>query len=515
MRKQIALGCVVTATLFSSASRAQEASEPSIAELVARLGALEDANARLTAEVERLRQAQEHSSTPPMPQAPTAATARAAAQPVRAAAPGTATSLPAAATNSASGPALGIAPAYGYALLDHAENINRRQILQLEARRDGELDAMVTLSGAVTAIADAQWSNTTNKFGYLMRHPTGSNERTRATQEIVLHSAQLAFTVAPTRGITAYAEMLYDPEQSFGAGTITTLSRNQVQLRKAWVMAGDLSRSPLYAAIGKMDVPFGLQDTVSPFTNSTNWHAFAPLAYGGLAGYYDKGLSLRAMAIVGGSQFRGANTSVDGTNVPSKVNNFALDASYTLNLAPTTQLRLGGSYLHGTAYCQSYPVFHFNPCEGRNPAWGIYGKLDAGRLHLIGDFARTIRVLPGTQVPDAVNPDLAHYSASRISSLTLGARYNLPVSVRETNVSFEFSRFNSGPDGAPWERQEQWVAGLSHRLADSVDLFGEYVHTVGYVPLNFLSGGNFPDGSTWSVHSARSNVLVTGVQAAF
>ncbi|WP_300399223.1 hypothetical protein, partial [uncultured Sphingobium sp.] len=391
---------------------------------------------------------------------------------------------------------VGTNAAYAYQMLDHAENVNTKPLVQLAALQSGELTDRVTLSGGITAIANYQWATVDSKFGYLMRHPTSANQLGDNVSEVVLHSANLALTARLLPNVTGYAELLYDPEQSFGQGTITALARNQIQLRRGWVMFGNLDQLPVYALVGKMDTPFGLNDTVNPFTNSTNWHAFAPLAYGGLAGYYDKGLSLRAMAIVGGSQFRGANTSVDGTNVPSKVNNFALDASYTLNLAPTTQLRLGGSYLHGTAYCQSYPVFHFNPCEGRNPAWGIYGKLDAGRLHLIGDFARTTRVLPGTQVPDAVNPDLAHYSASRISSLTLGARYNLPVSVRETNVSFEFSRFNSGPDGAPWERQEQWVAGLSHRLADSVDLFGEYVHTVGYVPLNFLSGGNFPDGST-------------------
>ena len=38
------------------------------------------------------------------------------------------------------------------------------------------------------------------------------------------------------------------------------------------------------AAIGKMEAPFGLMDTVSPFTASTVWHAFGGLAWGALAG---------------------------------------------------------------------------------------------------------------------------------------------------------------------------------------------------------------------------------------
>ena len=37
----------------------------------------------------------------------------------------------------------------------------------------------------------------------------------------------------------------------------------------------------------------------------------------------------------------------------------------------------------------------------------------------------------------------------------------------------------------------------------------------GYVPLNFLSGGNFPDGSTWSVFDSSTDVVMAGAQVAF
>ena len=46
-------------------------------------------------------------------------------------------------------------------------------------------------------------------------------------------------------------------------------------------------------------------------------------------------------------------------------------------------------------------------------------------------------------------------------------------------------------------------------------MFGEYIHTDGWVPLNFLSGGNFPDGSTWSERDATTDILTFGIQAAF
>lgn len=479
--------------------------------LVERLERLEAANAKLQAEVRDLRSsnAPEQAVEPVTPYTPAPMLAPAQAPAATASA---ASVEPQRAVRNSS--VVGINPAYGYAILDHAEGVNQRLLMQLNARRDGKLTDMVTLSGGVTVIANAQFSNRKDKFGYLMRHPTPNNQRTKATQDLAVSSAQLAATFLPEDYVTGYVEMLYDPQQSFASGTLTALARNQVQVRKAYVMVGNLAKSPFYVAIGKMDVPFGLQDTVSPFTNSTNWHAFAPLAYGGQVGYSRNGVNVRVMALMGGAQFRSANTPVDGTAVPAKVNNFTVDGSYTLSFNDTGTLRVGGSYIHGSAYCQGYPVFHFNPCADNVPAWSAYGQLDMGRLRLIGELARTTKVWPGTQVPDPRNP-LSQFAASRVTAFTVGGRYLMPVLEGGSKVSVEYSKFIAGPEGAPWQRQDQLVVGLSHRLSPSVDLGGEYIRVNGFAPLNFVSGGNFTDGSTWSDSSAQSNVLMLALQAAF
>jgi hypothetical protein len=63
--------------------------------------------------------------------------------------------------------------------------------------------------------------------------------------------------------------------------------------------------------------------------------------------------------------------------------------------------------------------------------------------------------------------------------------------------------------------------GIATFVTPSVKLFAEYIHTNGYAPLNFISGdvdppaGIFPVGETHSDNSARSDVLVLGVNAAF
>lgn len=506
-KKFLLLSAAALPALFSAPAFA--ASDADVRALVERLERLEADNARLEAQINSL----EQQDAPPPPSS-IAPSGMAPAWKDAPKAVASATHWDSPQGGIAPEKTVGISLEYSFDMLDHAEGVNKRLIRQLKARQTGEVDSILTLGGSVIAIANAHFSNRANKFGYLMRHPSGNNQRTKQTQEITVASAQLAFTISPTDDITAYAELLYDPEQSFGAGTLTALARNQVQVRKAYVMWGNLNKSPLYLAAGKMDVPFGLQDTVSPYTNSTNWHAFAPLALGGQVGYYDNGLSVRAMAVMGGAQFRSANTSVDGTAIPSKLNNFAVDANYTYGFADDGSIMVGGSYIHGSAYCQAYPVVHFNPCTDNVPAWAAYGQLDWGRLRLLGEFARTTKAWPGTQVPDITNP-LSQFAASKVTSLTAGGRYNVSGDDKATNLSVEYSRYIAGPDGAPWHRQNQVVAGISRRLSKSVDLFGEAIHTDGFAPLNFISGGNQPAGATWSDASARSNVLMLGIQAAF
>lgn len=477
-----------------------------LAALEARFDALADENETLRAEVERL--------TPPAPTAaPTLVMTHSAA--------------PQASTASTATPKLGYddvlvgtSSTYAYRVLDPAVDVTTKPLVQLEAMQAGELDQRVTLSGAVIGIVNAQWSNTPNKFGYLMRNPTSANQIGDRVSEALLHSANLAITARVAPAVTAYAELLYDPQQSFGPGTITALSRNQISLRRGWIMLGDLDKAPVYALVGKMDTPFGLQDTVSPFTNSTNWHAFAGLAYGAQVGYVADGLHVRAMAIQGGAQFRSANVPVQGTAVPSRLNNFAVDARYTLGLGGIDNgLTVGASYKHGTAYCQNYPVFHFNPCDDNVPGVAAYGKLSYGPLTLIGEYAQATNIWPGTKVPDPTNP-LSIFDAVKPKAFTLGGRFGFGGLVqaeqrRAFALSGEFSKFIAGDDGAPWERQTQVVLGGSWFPVSNVNMFGELIHVDGFVPLNFLSGGNFPDGSTWSEPGVNTNVVLVGAQVAF
>ena len=408
--------------------------------------------------------------------------------------------------------------AYSYEVLDPTTDINRKQRLILERRQDGTLTPnSVNVQGAVTAIATYQTSNRQEKFGYLMRHPTSTNQMGDEVSEAAIHSTQLGFTASLGDWITGHAQILFDPEQSFGRGTNTDLERNQLQMRRAYVLFGNLDRSPFFVSLGKMAVPFGLTDTVNPFTASTVWHAFGAMANGATVGYASDGLNLSVMAVQGGAQFRAANTPVEGTAVPSKLNNLAVDVHYDVKLDTTTSLLLGGSHLRGSAYCQDFPVTHFMPCQDNNPAFDIYARLVADDFTLKAEFAQTFDEWPGT-----FNPAMPEFAASDVTSFDIGAKYGFDLDGVAFDLSAEFSRFEAGPDGAPWERQDQLVLGTAWFLQPSVKLFAEYVRVNGFAPLNFISGGSVRDDDgnimpdrTISDSSARADIFLVGVNAAF
>jgi hypothetical protein len=428
---------------------------------------------------------------------------------------------------------------YNYKVLDHAENSNTKQLYQLQALREGKLESKLTLGGQVTALVNYQKANEDSKFGWLMRHPTSSNQIGDEVSEAVIHSANLNLTAKLSDDFSAYVELLYNPEQNFSSGSsITGLPRNNVNVRRAYVMWGNLDKSPFYGSLGKMDIPFGLNDTVSPFTNSTNWHSFAGLAYGATLGYATDNLHMRLMAIQGGAQFRNANTPVEGSNVPSKLNNFAVDVNYNFDVSSEGTWKLGASYQHGSSYCQGYTdtpesahstypalipgvtvntkpqgVLHFNSCEDNNPAAALYSRYENDKVLIIAEFAKTLDEWPGTH-----NPYIPQFAAQENTTFTLGGRYSGDVGLTEKmDFSVEFSRFEAGASGSDWEKQDQLVFGSSYYVMPSVNLFAEAIFVDGWVPLNFLSGGNPGSevGTSWSSQSSTTEVLTLGIQAGF
>jgi hypothetical protein len=419
-------------------------------------------------------------------------------------------------TTSDSKAQIGINSALSYKMLEPNEDLRKISIL-LEEKRGGALkNKSLVIGASLITIGDYQKSNEDSKFAYLMRHPTSNNQIGEEVSEAVVHSFQLGFTGIVNNWIAMHTEILYNPEQSFGTGIITGLERNLLQLRKGYVLFGDLDKFPVYGAIGKMDAPFGQTGTVSPFTNSTVWHAFGGLGYGAQVGFKAHNIHATIMGVQGGAQFRGLNTPVgDTTNVPSKINNLVADLNYTINIGESSRVVVGGSYMHGSAYCHEFPVFHFDPCPENNPATTAYGRLILNeRFTLKGSYATTSNVWPGTYNP---TPPLDVWEAAKVTSMDIGVKYRFNLDGKFVYaLSGEFSDFQAGPGGSPWERQDQYILGFSGMMDNSSKLFVELFRTDGYVPLNWISGSNafapFPPGETHSVRNAFSYGIVVGAQ---
>lgn len=129
----------------------------------------------------------------------------------------------------------------------------------------------------------------------------------------------------------------------------------------------------------------------------------------------------------------------------------------------------------------------------------------------MGGFATTVNEWPGSFNP---NPPLDVWEATKVTSLVAGASYKVSDNgMYAFTLSGEFSNFVAGPDGSPWDRQNQYVLGGSLMIHKSSKLFIELFRTEGYAPLNFLSGGNFEDqGTTHADRDARSHGIVFGGQ---
>ena len=125
---------------------------------------------------------------------------------------------------------IGINPEFSYKMLDQNQNLRKVEILLNSKKNELIKNNNLIIGTSLISIVDYQHSNTDSKFGYLMRHPTANNQIGKDVSEAVIHSFQLSVTATINSWITSYAELLYNPEQSFGSGTITNLNRNHSHL---------------------------------------------------------------------------------------------------------------------------------------------------------------------------------------------------------------------------------------------------------------------------------------------
>jgi hypothetical protein len=209
-----------------------------------------------------------------------------------------------------------------------------------------------------------------------------------------IHTPGVNLAVTGTKGAaTAFVELNNNNTNSSTGGNAKgrnwgryssdnySLHGTSVIVKQAYLMLGDLNKSPLYLVAGRKNVDYGSFDNLDwywkPVTNYWN-----PLQQDQVAvGVYANGLH------VAGTVFNGAGMYGSNTNGSYKnISNFAVTASYGTMLQKAG-IELGVSYLNGLTNAlngddaaTARNVLHNSTY--RNPAGIVFGKLTFGSVSL-------------------------------------------------------------------------------------------------------------------------------------
>jgi hypothetical protein len=361
-------------------------------------------------------------------------------------------------------PFFNIATDYSTEMLDFQNRQTSKETFLLEHSFRNGGQTMATLGMQFRGSALVANTNRADKFSYLGRFPTDF-EGTRASDIRLLQANQgFSFTFTPTAH--GYFETLFSDVFSFG-----DFKQGSFQVRQAYVVFGDFSRSPLYAYLGKKTVGFGDMQTLSPFTQAVTWHYFAALAEGGGLGFDNGTLQMTVAALNGSRGIRVADSEAKGD-----LNNFA--ANLLLRL-PTgrmfdggqdSELKLGAGYLNGTIY-DGNTAEHLDPgiTGERNGAWDVNAYARIRRLHLAAEYVQTESVWPVTN--------------HRVSAFRTEAALDSTWFGSPARWSVSWSEGKQGSPDTEFEFNQQLVVGYSIQPNPYAKFSLEYVRSSGFAPL--------------------------------
>ncbi|MEQ9260007.1 MAG: hypothetical protein RIG84_13035 [Roseovarius sp.] len=357
-------------------------------------------------------------------------------------------------------PWLGTSLSYSNEMFDRQEHVTNKVARMLRARADGRLEEGVLYVGGRFA-GSRIWeeTNTPGKFPILSRFPP-THTRGRSDGYGVINE------------ISFNATMVMPLATLFLQGEYTEIEypgQEPVQLRKYWLVLGDLRAAPFYLALGRKTVSFGNFATYAPFTHNHSSHYFwsqsdAPVIE---LGYVTERTEIVATAIPAHRGLRVLNTPSNN----GALSNFALNASHRFEFSEGRSLTVGGGWLKGTIYDST--LAHHPPATGINPfwngAWDVNATYSTPRFDVMAEFTRTINDWPAT---------FHHVQATTVQGRMRGRLAGRPAA-----YSLTASRGVQGARGTEWERMEQVILGVEVDVAPHLRIGAEYMYNAGFVPL--------------------------------
>jgi len=356
-----------------------------------------------------------------------------------------------------------LAPDYSRAMLDFQNRQSNKEILLLEHSLNSSGQTNMTLGAQLRASAIYGKTNDAGKFPYLGRFPTDFEGN--YASDFRMMQANLATSVSFGPRVHGYVETLFSDVFSFD-----NPKQGSYQVRQAYVVFGDFSRSSWYGYLGKKNVGFGDMGTLSPFSQSIPWHYFGALGEGGGIGFDNGIVSATFAGLSGGRGVRVVDSKASGD-----VNNFAANLLLRMPFARRDgELKLGGGYLYGTIYDADVPE-HLDPTLFGDPngAWDVNARMRINRLHLGVEYVQTVSAWPVT------DHDVIAYSAEAALDsyfISMPARWSL-----------SWSEGIQGPPGTEFEFNRQLVLGYRVEPSRNSLISLEYVRSTGFAPLTGLT----------------------------
>ncbi len=390
-------------------------------------------------------------------------------------------------------------------MLDWQENTTGKTLTLLANRANGQLkDNSLYIGAGFQGGLKYQKTSEDGLFPILSRFPFFSDRTDDESGVFAIDHAALSFTSTFGDWTTVYMQPEYS-ETEYGR------NQDEFQLRKAFVVFGNLEKTPFYAAFGRKTIDFGNFDSYNAFTHNEGAHYFWAVSDQPVAevGYYKNGLKLTASAFSGGRQLR-----VGLAGEENNIANYAFNAEKEFRIGNKGAFTVGGGYLHDSIYRDNWTAHTFqerdngtppaNFIEYRNSIVNGFAEYNSDFFDAMIEYTTTLRpwaaAIPqapnGTPLPQyLVDPTGSTTEFSNInfdenlSTIVAQARIKpmLPngkrVAIAATgswgNISDDFGNPFTR---TTFQKNQQHAASIEYPINDFLEVGAEYVYNKGFIP---------------------------------
>ena len=390
-------------------------------------------------------------------------------------------------------------------MLDWQESVTGKTMTLLANRANGTLAPnSLYLGGGFQGGLKYQKTSVDGQFPLLSRFPFFSDRTDDEAGVFAVDHAALSFTSTFGDWTTFYLQTEYS-ETEYGR------DQDEFQLRKAFVVFGNLDKSPFYAAFGRKTIDFGNFDSYNAFTPNEGQHFFHAVSDQPVfeLGFYSKGWKITGSAFSAGRQLRVALAGED-----NNIGNYAFNAEKEFLLGGDKAFTVGGGYLHDTIYRDNWTAHTFqgrtngtppaNFIEYRNSAVNAFAEYNSDLLDVMVEYTTTLEPWAAAIPQDPTGTPLPQYLVDPLGSTTdrsnINFDQNLDVLVAQARIKPMLPNgkrmaiaasgswgtisdgFGNPAFGTSFEKNQQHAVSVEYPVTDYIDFGAEYVYNKGFIP---------------------------------